>query len=735
MSNPDLRIREFPVNPQTPFSSKTRIAPLTVVLMALVCLATLAASAQAVNFGSINVCPAGTTTPAPCSANQTVTFTIPAGTTISSIPILTTGIPDLDFKAKADDPSTTLCKAQTYSSATTCTVDVTFAPIAPGARNGAVELLNGSTVVAMTYVYGTGVGPQVVFNPPALQTLAPSTLGGSMTVDGSGNIFILAFPDNVAEVIEFLADAGYTPKTLYTAGNESHIPGNTIVVDGAGNLFFGGSLTNQSGVGIIELVAAEGYAAQSLGEGAVHGFGQFENMAIDGSGNLFLQNGHNIDTVYEILADGGYTTVKAIGGFNELGNGPVLDASGNVFVTDSLGLKEILAAGGYTTVKTLNANYPFANILAVDAADNVYLSEYPNLAQLIAADGYSTVNTIYPPSNSAGFSLADGFGNFYGHTSTSLVRLNRSQPPAFSFAATDESGISSDSPRSATLQNIGNATLTGSVTLTSTDFILDADVSTPPECTASFSLTSSAECNLNIDFTPQTTGDLTASAVITDNSGSGTQSIELSGTGIATTVLVSPPILEFGSILYTDTPAKALTITNAGTTTLTIDPSSNGRGAVITGNTCGAGIGAGKSCTLEVEFKPIELGFNHNTITVLTNGPRNPTISVRGTATGVAATATAIDFGTIKGRGKTESQYLFVENVGVPGNVTVTTETGATTFHVTGNTCSTGVTAGNYCYLTVEFAPVQTGPETAYLKLIPSTGPTQVVVMTGDLIP
>jgi len=118
MSNPNLRIREFPINPQTLITSKTRIPPLAVVLVALVCLAALAsattpASAQAINFGSINVCPAGKTTPAPCNVNKTVTFSIPAGTTISSIAILTTGIPDLDFKAKADDTGTTLCKAQT----------------------------------------------------------------------------------------------------------------------------------------------------------------------------------------------------------------------------------------------------------------------------------------------------------------------------------------------------------------------------------------------------------------------------------------------------------------------------------------------------------------------------------------------------------------------------------------------------------------------------------------------
>jgi hypothetical protein len=37
--------------------------------------------------------------------------------------------------------------------------------------------------------------------------------------------------------------------------------------------------------------------------------------------------------------------------------------------------------------------------------------------------------------------------------------------------------------------------------------------------------------------------------------------------------------------------------------------------------------------------------------------------------------------------------------------------------------------------MNIEFAPVSTGPETAYLKLIPSTGPTQIIKMTGTLVP
>ncbi len=111
---------------------------------------------QSVNFGSANVCPAGQTTPAPCSNTITLTYNVAAGTTIGGVNILTAGAKDLDFQAEANDTSTTLCSTQTYSSPTTCTVNVTFAPLAHGLRNGTVQIVDGgSNILATTPIYGT----------------------------------------------------------------------------------------------------------------------------------------------------------------------------------------------------------------------------------------------------------------------------------------------------------------------------------------------------------------------------------------------------------------------------------------------------------------------------------------------------------------------------------------------------------------------------------------------------
>ena len=82
-------------------------------------------------------------------------------------------------------------------------------------------------------------------------------------------------------------------------------------------------------------------------------------MAVDGSGNVFVADWVD-SAVYEILAAGGYTTVKnLVPGSFACADYVAVDGSGNVYVADFCdgAVKEIMAAGGYTTVKTLHRGF------------------------------------------------------------------------------------------------------------------------------------------------------------------------------------------------------------------------------------------------------------------------------------------------------------------------------------------------------------------------------------------
>jgi hypothetical protein len=677
--------------------------------------------------------------------SKTVTFNVPADTTIGSISIVTTGIPDLDFRAKSDDSSSTLCKGQKYPSATSCTVDVTFAPLAPGLRKGAVELLTSKgALIASTYVYGKGVSPQLAFDPAAT-VLIPNNfpLGGFVSaIDAAGNIYVTAREDSSLEKM-LVADS----YKKIEASNPKLLP---AAIDGAGNYFGFESVQGNEGplAVVYETTAASGYKTSKQ---IALGLNNPSDIALDSSGNIFATE-YDSGLVREALAADGYTTIKTLGGRYSGPEGIALDTAGNVFIlSNSGGIQEILAAGGYTTSKILAGGEAFGlTALTLDAADNVYAVVGGTVVELLAATHYDTVVKDLSVATNVSAVMADPWGNLfltnwyggerwnptYNYKTTELVR---SQPPAsLTFLNTPIGHTSSDSPKSVQFQNVGNATLKGTGNLLDEpNFTVVPGSGLVPDCTAgTLSLTAGAICNLSFDFTPGSSGLLTTELTLTDTSANATdatQSLILSGTGASTAAIakVSPSSLNFGSLAYPGSATRTLTVTNIGTGTLAVLPSSNGPGTVITGNNCGDGIGAGKSCELQIEFKPDHLGMNHNTVTIGTNTATNPTVYVHGTATGVGSLTTLIQFGTDFGR-NARTQPLTVTNYGVPGTVTVATQSGTTPFSVISNGCTAGITDGNSCTIEVQYLPTQSGSVKGYLELVPSIGAKQVIGMEGN---
>ncbi len=146
-------------------------------------------------------------------------------------------------------------------------------------------------------------------------------------------------------------------------------------------------------------------------------------------------------------------------------------------------------------------------------------------------------------SSPAGVAL-DGSGNVYiaDQGNSAVKQLNLTSPPSLVFGLTSTGTESSDSPKTVTVANIGNAPLTFPVPGTGTNpsvsanFTLDG-TTTCPEVLSSGSagtLAAGASCALEVDFIPQTNLG-TGSLVLTDNnlnaSPSTTQSIALSGNG------------------------------------------------------------------------------------------------------------------------------------------------------------------------------------------------------------
>ena len=152
----------------------------------------------------------------PCSQSLTLGYSVESDTTFGASPnVVTQGTPNLDFTL-----GSTTCTG-TITAGNSCTVTVTFAPLAPGLRVGAVQLTNNSgSLLATTMIHGIGQGPAIAFGPGTQATLATSGLSypTGVAVDAAGDVFITEFIDGV--VVELPAGGAHD----YGAGHRAEIP-------------------------------------------------------------------------------------------------------------------------------------------------------------------------------------------------------------------------------------------------------------------------------------------------------------------------------------------------------------------------------------------------------------------------------------------------------------------------------------------------------------------------------
>ncbi len=181
-------------------------------------------------------------------------------------------------------------------------------------------------------------------------------------------------------------------------------------------------LTDYGHKQVKEIVAAGGYSiVRTLGGGYSFLFG----TAVDGSGNLYVTD-YGVNKVKKLVAVNGVipTSPKILslgGGFN-IPAGLAVDGNGNVFVGDqnNNAVKEILASSGYTTTITVaNTGFNTPDGIAIDKYGDIFVADDGNnvVKEIVA------VNGVIPPSPTilvlgSGFLqpfdvAVDGNGNVY----------------------------------------------------------------------------------------------------------------------------------------------------------------------------------------------------------------------------------------------------------------------------------------------------------------------------------
>jgi sugar lactone lactonase YvrE len=237
------------------------------------------------------------------------------------------------------------------------------------------DAVNGDSCSGAYSVAGTCT-VNVVFTPryPGLRS------GAVQLADSSGNILATAYVQGVGTAPQIAFSKNNVKTTL---GGSFNYP-ISIALDGSANVFL-------ADTNVREIVAAGGYATvRTLGGG--FGFVQLAGVALDGAGNLIVADYGN-SQVDEVMAKGGYTTVNVLAGYPQFNapNGLAVDGSGNIFVTDQVNgaVYEMLAASGYATINTLAGGFSNPNGVAVDGSGNVYVADNGHNAvkELVAVAG------------------------------------------------------------------------------------------------------------------------------------------------------------------------------------------------------------------------------------------------------------------------------------------------------------------------------------------------------------
>jgi sugar lactone lactonase YvrE len=467
----------------------------------------------AVNFGSVNVCPGVQTTPAPCSQTLILNYNVAAPATFGTINVVTQGAPNLDFTMS----STTCTGTQTSGSA--CTVVVTFTPRAPGLRMGAVQLTdNLGNVLVTTLIHGEGQGSAIAFGPGTQTTMGSSlSVPTGVAVDGAGDVFIADTLNN--RVVEVPAGGG-AQTTLGSGLNNPY----GVAVDGAGNVFIADTLNNR----VVEVPAGGVQTAVGIGLSSPY------DVAVDGAGNVFIADTGN-DRLVEVPAIGGAQTTVGSGLSSPYA--VAVDGAGDVFIADHNNHRvvEVSAIGGAQTTVGSGLSNPFG--VAVDGAGDVFISDFGTQQVVEVPAGGGAQTTVVSGLNFPYGVAVDAVGDILiaDAGNNRVLQVQRSQPPAFRFAATAIGSTSTDSAQSVTVQNVGNQLLAAVPPGLSigANFSQVGGSGTPTDCTSSFSLAPGASCNLSVSFMPQTVGSIVSAATLTDNALNATaasQSVTLQGT-------------------------------------------------------------------------------------------------------------------------------------------------------------------------------------------------------------
>lgn len=578
--------------------------------------------------------------------SRTLSFTIFG--TLGALSPMTMGAPNGDFSVVSGAGTT--CTSGTTS--TSCTVQLQLSPHAAGLTRGSLALVgNASNTLLIVPLFGVGIAPTVSITPAKASVLPVPGITTSfpfqMSLDGSGNKYVANYVQcgGCPQLVKVTADG--SSASAVSTGSVTLGPSITgLVLDGAGQIYIGDYYNSR----IVRVDTTGNGVALSISAGAV-ALGQPTELAMDAGGNLIISD-YSRARIVKVPAASLATTATSLTGvvvptpgqtFTAASvSGVAVDAYGNIYISNRHKVVKATPIGAAADLPTPGVTLSVPQGVTVDGGGNLYIIDTNRIVQVSAAGAASVVQfaglTAPTTLSGSGYGVTvDAAGSVYipDWTNSRLLKLDTSSPAPLVFGTARFGQTSSDSPKTLTVQNVGNFPLTLPVpasgnnpSFSTSDFAL-GNVGTCPQVSSVSApgvLAPAAACTLAVAFTPAGAGARAANLVLTDNTanaaspGYASQSIALSGTGTQAVTVITwnvPAAITYGTALG----ATQLNATASAPGIMTYTPPA--------GTVPPVGVN-----TLSVAFAPTDA-------VDYTNATATTTVTVNKAATSVAVSASA----------------------------------------------------------------------------------------------
>ena len=328
--------------------------------------------------------------------------------------------------------------------------------------------------------------------------------------------------------------------------------------------------------------------------------------------------------------------------------------------------------------------------------------------------------------------IMSGCAGFVNGTKTAIQAAFQLNPTAVNFGNV---GVGKKTTQTVSVSNTGNTTIS----------ITQASLSNPQfsltGVTLPMSMATGQSGNFTVAVTPTAAGPVSGTLTVQGNGGTAPAVVNLSAMAVAAgpQISVSSNSVQFGNVTLNSQGNANLTISNNGGSDLAISATSlSGAEFAMSGITAPKTISAGQSAQVALTFHPTVAGAVTGSLTITSNDPTNPTMTVTlgGTGTTAAvgqlqANASTLTFGNVD-TGSSATQHIILTNTGTAAVQITSIGASGTGFSVNGVTAPVSLNPSATATLNVVFAPTVAGNATGSVTVVSNAaGSPLVITLSG----